>query len=183
MRWIRIGWLGLNGFALGCAASGWAASPATAPGVAAVRASVTRAAVFPSSAPRESATPNSGPVLQELQSELDHLRDQRRQLEQSPFFKKSMTLAADPKAAAALHEIADSPKRMELVYLEIGWFLLIFMLRAWRNAKAPKWHQRLWTSLWTMALLWTGVLAFLPWLCFGEAYGNLIFALIGALQA
>ena len=113
------------------------------------------------------------------------LGDSAEQLEKllsSSNAQKWIAVISDSRLRASAEALANSPRRMTLIYAEIGWFIVLLVFRAWRFSKVVKWYRRLWVSAYSLGLYWLGSAYLLPWLVFGEDYRQLVFGLIRILR-
>jgi hypothetical protein len=94
----------------------------------------------------------------------------------SPMTQGMLKAFSNPALANSVDQIYKSPKRMILLYCEIGWFFLIILFRAWRSSKlgSANWFQKIWLSLWTSLAFCAGSSILLPWMVLGEPYSRIL---------
>jgi hypothetical protein len=76
----------------------------------------------------------------------------------------------NPAFSKGVDQIMNSPQRMTLLYVEIGFAVFMLIFRAWRFSKSAGWAGRLWTKVWTFAFYWVGSLIVVPWAVLGDPY-------------
>jgi hypothetical protein len=99
------------------------------------------------------------------------------QLLQSPLVQGYLKLFSNPVFARGADQLVQAfkgPKRLRLLYAQIGFILFILVLRAWRFSKSTHWLKRLWTQAWTFLLFWVGTLVIVPWAVLGDPYYNVV---------
>lgn len=87
-----------------------------------------------------------------------------------PATQVSMTLLRDPAFRGAVSEIYQKFDKTSFFGYEMGWILLVWIVRAWRLSKAGTWLTRLWVQAWVAVVFWLGSLLVVPWLLWGKSY-------------
>ena len=87
-----------------------------------------------------------------------------------PIMQRALQVLAYPRFAKAVVDVQASPNRMNFVYAECAWFVLIFLLRIWRANVLTHWARRLWMRIWTGVLLLVGAVLVIPGLTIGMVY-------------
>jgi len=101
-------------------------------------------------------------------------------LEKNPVVQTLRNALQKPEFTRALDQILRHPKKKELLYAQIGWILFMMLFRAWRLSRPGHWLLKIWTRLWTFALLTGGTALVVPTIILGEPYLMIIRSLIGA---
>lgn len=86
------------------------------------------------------------------------------------FQKKALDLANDKRFTKAAEELWANSRRNELLIAEAVFFVLVLVLKAWRQAKAKHWFRKLLSGFFWNLVLWAGVVFVLPALILGEPY-------------
>lgn len=87
-----------------------------------------------------------------------------------PVTQFGVTLVRDPAFRGAIGEINQKFQKNALLGYEIGWVLLIWIVRAWRLSKTGTWLTKIWVQAWVSVLFWWGALFMVPWLLWGKSY-------------
>ena len=84
--------------------------------------------------------------------------------------RKAMALATDEKFLKAANALWNDPRRNDLLIAQAIFFVVIFLLRAWRQAKAKNWFTRIIVGFFFTLILWAGLAYVLPRIVLGEPY-------------
>jgi hypothetical protein len=84
--------------------------------------------------------------------------------------RKVFALASDKQFLKAMNDLWASPDRNKLLIVQGIFFVVIFLLRAWRQAKAANWFTRILVSLCFTIILWGGLSYVIPAIVLGEPY-------------
>ncbi len=98
-----------------------------------------------------------------------------------PLTQFTVVLVRDPAFRGSVSEISAKFDKSTVLGYEIGWVLLIWILRAWRLSKSGTWLTRIWVQLWVASIFWTGSLYLVPWLLWGKSYQMLLATVFRAL--
>lgn len=98
-----------------------------------------------------------------------------------PLTQFSVVLVRDPVFRGSLSEIHSKFDKNAVFGYELGWVLLIWILRAWRLSKAGTWLTRIWVQAWVASIFWAGFLFFVPWLLWGKSYQMLVATVFRAM--
>lgn len=104
--------------------------------------------------------------------------EQLTQLLNQPAVQGYLKLFSNPTFSKGIDEVIKSPRRMTLLYAQIGFIVFMMFFRAWRFSKSTHWIKKLWTQLWTFGLFWIGAVVVIPWAILGDAYYNTIAGLL-----
>jgi hypothetical protein len=85
--------------------------------------------------------------------------------------KKVMKLAGDDRFLQSAKSLWDHPERDKVLLIQLGFFLLMIVLKAWRQAKASHWLKKLLLGFLFSLLTWVGVLYVIPLAVLGEPFG------------
>jgi len=119
------------------------------------------------------------PELQELQKlqtlpTIPKLTDAQRQnlerLAKHPIVQNAGKLITDAKFSENLTKLISHPNREKLLYTEILWFIVIFLLRARILHNTEHWFRALLHRLWTGAALMLGASYLAPVFWLGEPF-------------
>ena len=91
-----------------------------------------------------------------------------------PAVQSYLKIFSNPVFSKGVDQVLKSPRRMELLYAELGFIVFMIIFRAWRFSKCTHWTGKLWTSIWTFGFFWVGSGVLVPWLVLGEAYTQLM---------
>lgn len=102
--------------------------------------------------------------------------DQLKSLLSNPAVRGYLQFFQSPAFADGAKSIAQSGNRKTLIWVEVIWFLLMFLSRARSLSRiaTSSWGQVIWINLSHMVVLWTGALIAIPWVLFGEPYRKVI---------
>jgi hypothetical protein len=84
--------------------------------------------------------------------------------------RKVLALASDEKFLKAANDLWAHPNRNQLLITQGIFFVIVFLLRAWRRAKTSNWFMRLLVSLFFTVVLWGGLSYVIPSIVLGEPY-------------
>ncbi len=91
-----------------------------------------------------------------------------------PATQITLTLLKDPAFRGAVSEIDQKFDKTSFYGYEIGWVVLVWILRAWRLSKAATWLTRLWVQAWVAMVFWAGLVLVVPWLLWGKSYQTVL---------
>lgn len=83
---------------------------------------------------------------------------------------KIMELAADERFVQSVTDLWNHPKRNTLLVAELIFLVVMFFVKAWRQAKARNWFTKLLTGMFLGLFTWIGVLLILPYIVLGEPF-------------
>lgn len=87
----------------------------------------------------------------------------------------------NPAMTAAIQQVAKHPNRNVLLGSEAGLFVLMIIIRAWRQSKARHWARKLWVNFYTF-VIGTGLAAVgLPAAIIGDSYVTMLQGLVSHL--
>lgn len=90
------------------------------------------------------------------------------QLEQAR--EKVLRLAADDRFLKAAQELWAHPKRSLVLWVNLGVFILMIFVKAWRQSKARNWFTRLVVGFFLTVFTWALMLGAVPALLLGEPF-------------
>ena len=105
-------------------------------------------------------------------AQINHLLSQ-------PAIQAYMRFFNSPAFSKGYEQVVHSPNRMMLLYSELGLFVLLLILRAWRYSKCVHWAAKLWVRIWTLGLFWICAIVVVPWVVLGDPYYQV---LVGAID-
>lgn len=87
-----------------------------------------------------------------------------------------LKLFSSPKFADGAETIAKSPNKKTLIWVEIVWFLLMFLSRSARLSKlsTSSWGQVVFVNFSHFIVMWSVALIVIPWILFGEPYRQVL---------
>ncbi|MGE3262250.1 MAG: hypothetical protein AB7K68_10765 [Bacteriovoracia bacterium] len=84
--------------------------------------------------------------------------------------RKVFALAEDKQFLKAMNELWANPHRNQLLIVQGIFFAVVFLLKAWRQAKAANWFTRIFVGLFFSFITWGGLLYVIPAVVLGEPY-------------
>lgn len=84
--------------------------------------------------------------------------------------RKALALASDEKFTKAANQLWAHPDRNKLLVVQGIFFVVIYLLRAWRQARAGNWFTRILVGLLFTIILWGGLSYVIPAIILGEPY-------------
>ena len=90
-------------------------------------------------------------------------------------------LVKDPQVQMAWNEVVQQHKGTLFLGYEIGWILIIWIIKAWRLTKAMTLFSRLWTQAWIGIVFWVVSATVVPILVWDGAYQTLLGQVMKAL--
>ena len=132
------------------------------------------------------AAANSEDPAEELSRELEQYNKQAEQalkrVEQvlgsqpvspeqvSVFKKKVLELANDDRFLKSAEMLWKSENRNKMLFIQLGWFVLMVLLKAWRKSKASHWFMKILIGLFFRILTWVGIVYAIPAIVMGEPF-------------
>ena len=84
--------------------------------------------------------------------------------------KKAMRLASDDRFLQSVGELWNNPNRNTMLLAQLGFFLLMLILKAWRQSRALHWFRKLLIGFAFTVVTWVGLLYVIPLIVLGEAF-------------
>ncbi|MGZ3713585.1 MAG: hypothetical protein ACXVBE_17600, partial [Bdellovibrionota bacterium] len=84
--------------------------------------------------------------------------------------RKIFALAENKPFLNAMNQLWASPNRNTLLIVDGIFFVVIFLLRSWRQAKASNWFTKVLVGLVFTIILWGGLSYVIPAFVLGEPY-------------
>lgn len=83
-------------------------------------------------------------------------------------------LARDERFTASIKNLKDHPAKQNLIYAEAGFSALVLIWWMWRQSKVQKWYGRIWVSMSTSAVYWSGALFAVPAVILGDPFIQIV---------
>jgi hypothetical protein len=93
-----------------------------------------------------------------------------QKLLQNPLVQRYVKIMSNPAILNKMNALITHPKRMNMVYSEIGLFLFLIVFRAWRSSKYEHWLGRAWVGFYSFFLGLILALVVVPAFVFGSIY-------------
>lgn len=87
-----------------------------------------------------------------------------------PAAQRFLLFTADPEVQKAAMTIAQNPSRGDLIYWQLSWFLLIFVLKFWLARRSGKPWVKMVNVAWSSALYLCGAVVAIPAFVLGDSY-------------
>jgi hypothetical protein len=100
----------------------------------------------------------------------------------TPTAKKSIRVFSDPMVQQDLKTLISSPARNALVGWQLGWIIFMFFFRTWRLSKSRSFLGSVFTQLWTLILLLSGTVYFVPRIVLGQDFARLVDHIIALMM-
>lgn len=84
--------------------------------------------------------------------------------------QKVMQLATDDRFLASAGELWRHPDRNKLLAIQAGFFLLMILVKAWRQSKVNHWFRKLLVGFFFTIVTWIGVAFVIPFFVLGEPF-------------
>jgi hypothetical protein len=107
--------------------------------------------------------------------------EQLNRLLSQPAVQGYLKLFSNPTFARGVDQIIQSPRRMTLLYVQLGFIVFMMFFRAWRFSKTTSWIKKLWTQFWTFVMFWAGAVVVIPWVVLGDPYFQTMAGLLDVL--
>lgn len=109
--------------------------------------------------------------------------EQLRALLSNPAVRSYLRFFQSSAFAEGAQAIAQSGNRKTLIWVEVIWFLLMFLSRSrsLSQVSTSSWGRVLWINLSHLIILWAGALIAIPWILFGEPYRKVIWGFFSVL--
>ncbi len=108
--------------------------------------------------------------------------EQLQKLLNHPATKSYLRLFSSPEFSQGTEQLVNHPKRMYLVYFEVGWLVIFLILRSWRLSRTNHWFKKLWVKTWTLLLFWVIGVGVVPWFVFGDIYSKTLSGFVEVLM-
>jgi hypothetical protein len=86
------------------------------------------------------------------------------------FTMKVMRVASDPKVAEAANAISTHPHLKFVVWIQLGFLILMILLKSWRQSLARNWFNRMMIGLAFTLLITVGISFVIPLVIFRMPY-------------
>ncbi len=83
----------------------------------------------------------------------------------------AMRLAGDDKFLQSAEDLWHSPNRNKMFTYQVGFFLLMLIIKAWWQSSARHWFQKFFIGLVCTLITWIGVSYLIPLLVLGAPFG------------
>jgi len=94
-----------------------------------------------------------------------------------------LQLASDDRFLQSAQDLWAHPKRNTLLICQAVFFVLMFLLKAWRQSAAKNWFKKILVGIFLGSLTWIGMLLVLPYAFFGEPFRYFVLTLWRVLVA
>ncbi len=84
--------------------------------------------------------------------------------------QKAFALATDQRFLQAAEDIWTHPNRKTLLWVELGWFLFMVLIKAWRQAKANHWFKKFMVGFFLSLFTWLMMVLAIPAIILGEPF-------------
>lgn len=81
-----------------------------------------------------------------------------------------MQLASDDRFTKAAQDLWAHPKRNTLLIAQGIFFVVMFLLKAWRQSAAKNWFKKILVGMFLGLATWLGLIVVLPYAILGEPY-------------
>jgi hypothetical protein len=85
-----------------------------------------------------------------------------RKFAEQPGLKKYVALISNPEFTNDLTNVMRHPGLKDCFYWELGWIVVMMVIRSWRMSKTTHLLKTLWITLWTFALFWIVAAVVIP---------------------
>ncbi len=92
--------------------------------------------------------------------------------------EKAVKLATNESFMKAVEEVWSHPKRATVLWANLGFFIFMILIKAWRQSKAKNWFTKMLVGLVITLITWAGMIFLVPWLVMGNSYKVLIMNLM-----
>lgn len=96
---------------------------------------------------------------------------------------KAMTLAADEKFLNSVTDLWKHPKRETLLWIELGFLIVMFLFKAWRQSKTSHWFKRLLIGFVIGWITWAIAILVIPYFVLGEPFKIVVMTLWNVLRS
>jgi hypothetical protein len=90
-----------------------------------------------------------------------------------PAFQAYLRFLTDPETLESARRLIVHPNRLNLIYAEIAWVVLLLIFRAWRLGKSARFLGRMWIRTYTMILGFVVGSLVLPYALLGQDFWTL----------
>ena len=97
--------------------------------------------------------------------------------------EKVLRLASDEHFLKSAEQVFSHPNRLNLMLLELAFFVVMIFIKGWRQAAAKNWFKRILVGFGFWWLTWIGMLVVLPYIMLGEPFRVFVFSLVKLLFA
>jgi hypothetical protein len=92
--------------------------------------------------------------------------------------EKAVKLATNETFMKAVEEVWSHPKRSTVLLVNLGFFIFMVLVKAWRQSKARNWFTKMIVGFVFTLITWAGMIFLVPWIVLGNSYKILITNLI-----
>jgi hypothetical protein len=101
----------------------------------------------------------------------------------NPSVQKYLKVFTNPEVQNQFEALVNSPEKMTFVYFEIGWIVLILLLKIRLTMQSKNFLLIVFTQLWTSALFIVGSSYLVPRVVFGSLYLNFFNTVVAVLKS
>ncbi len=87
---------------------------------------------------------------------------------------KALQIAGNEKILQAANAIWQHPNRNKVLWVNLGFFIFMILVKAWRQSKCRNWFTKLVVGLLFTIITWVGMGFFVPWVVLGSPYKVLV---------
>lgn len=127
-------------------------------------------AAAPGAAPAKPADPQLEQAQQALQKLNTFVSGVAADPRAEKIKQKALLLAGDEKFIAAAQEMISSPKRKDMLFIQIGFFVIMLLVKGWRQSKAENWFQKMLIGFVCTVITVAGVSYFIPLFVLGTPF-------------
>jgi hypothetical protein len=88
--------------------------------------------------------------------------------------EKALQLASNEKILQAANAIWAHPNRNMVLWANLGFFIFMILVKAWRQAKCRNWFTKLLVGFGFTIFTWIGMGFLVPWIVLGSSYKVLV---------